>query len=115
MAVGALLGVAVAGSEKGHAAGIGWETTGAFQSCLEGRAKSWIDARVELVVNNDPAAGDVNDAAVASWTLRALDACKAQTGRSDPASEQRFVRYMAHWREHIDTAAEAIRRRLRPD
>jgi hypothetical protein len=105
LAISALL--MVAGSEAGYAARIDWETSGAFQTCLEGRAQRWIDAKVELVVSDNPAAGDVDDAAVASWTLQALDACKTQTGRSDPASEQQFVRYMAHWREHSDAEIQA--------
>jgi hypothetical protein len=115
IAMVALLWTTVAAPDAGYAAGIDWETSGAFQSCLETRAQKWIAARVELVVSNDPAAGDIDDAAVAGWTVQALEACKVEAGRSDPASEQRFARYMARWREHIDAAAQAIKRRLSPD
>lgn len=91
------------------------ESDAAFQACLQAQTKQWIDARVELVLNEDPAAGDIDDAAVAGWTLQALKTCAAKAGGGDPASEQLFVRYMARWREHIDAAAAEIRRRLRPD
>jgi len=115
MSTGTLLWVAVASSDDAQAAGIGWESNGPFQACLDARAKRWIDARVELVVSDSPAAGDVDDLAVAKWTIQVIDGCKARAGSGDPASEQLFGRYMAHWREHIDRAAAEIRRRLPPD
>jgi hypothetical protein len=107
--------VAAAGLGAAQAAGIEWQAAGAFASCLNGQAKQWIDARAELVLNEDPAASAVDDVAVAAWTARTLEDCKAKAGRSDQESERLFVRYMAHWREHIDAAVTEVRRRSRPD
>ena len=106
---------AVAGDSPAQAAGIAWEKQGAFQTCLDAQAKSWLDAKVELVVNDDPAAGQMDDASVATWAADALKGCTTKAGGADAASEQQFVRYMAHWRDHIFAAADEIRRRGRPD
>jgi hypothetical protein len=114
MSAGTFLLVAL-GCSGAAPAGIEWGTNGAFQTCLDAQAKRWIDARVELVVNEDPAAGNIDDRAVAAWTTQAIEACAAKAGRGDQASEQLFVRYMAHWREHIDGAATEVRRRSRAD
>ena len=71
---------------------------------------------VELVVNEDPAASEINDAAVAAWTAETLKGCASKAGATaDPASEQQFVKHMAYWREHIFKAADEIRRRGQPD
>jgi hypothetical protein len=115
MPAGALLCMAMAGSAAGRAAGIEWSTPGAFEACLDAQAKAWIDAKAELVLNDDPAAGQVDDAAVAAWTLRTISACEAKAGRLERASERLFARYMAHWREHIDAAVREVRRRSPPD
>ena len=115
MSAGTILLVALGCSGAVPAAGIEWPTNGAFQACLDALAKRWIDARVELVVNEDPAAGNIDDRAVAAWTAQALETCAAKAGRGDQASEQLFARYMAHWREHIDAAATEVRRRSRAD
>jgi hypothetical protein len=112
---GALFWMAASGSGTARAAGIGWKSEGPFQACLDAQTKQWIDARVELIVNEDPAASAIDDPAVAAWTVQALKACQAKAGRGDPASEQLFVQYMTHWRKHIDDAATEIRRKLRPD
>jgi hypothetical protein len=114
MSAGTFLLVAL-GCSGAASAGIEWGTNGAFQTCLDAQAKRWIDARVELVVNEDPAAGNIDDRAVAAWTTQAIETCAAKAGRGDQASEQLFVRYMAHWREHIDAAATLVRRRSRAD
>jgi hypothetical protein len=113
--VGVLLWVAAAGPAPASAAGIGWEKQGAFQACLDAKAKSWLDAKVELVVNDDPDMGAIDDPAVAEWATQALKECAAKAPGPDAASEQQFMRYMAHWRDHIYKAAEEIRRRGRPD
>jgi hypothetical protein len=115
VSAGTFLLVALGRSDAVPGAGVEWGTNGPFQTCLDARAKQWIDARVELVVNEDPAAGNIDDAAVAAWTAQAIEACAATAGRGDQASEQLFVRYMAHWREHIDAAATEVRRRSRAD
>jgi hypothetical protein len=87
----------------------------AFEACLDAQAKAWIDARAALVLHEDPAAGDIDDRAVAAWTAQTLSTCAAKAGRGNDASERLFGRYMAHWREHIDAAVSAVRRRLPPD
>src|SRR5262245_11885952 len=97
----ALLWLAV--TEAGVAAQSG--DAGPFQVCLQARAKQWFDAKVELIVNSDPAVGAIDDTAVAGWTLEAINACKVKPGGADQAAEHLFVRYMAHWREHLDAAA----------
>jgi hypothetical protein len=112
---GVVLCAAIAGATFAHAAGIEWETRGALQACLDAEAQGWIDTGAALVANEDPAAGAIDDAAVAAWAVQALKGCAAKAGGADAASEQRFVKYMAHWREHIYGGAEELRRRARPD
>ena len=103
-------------SAPAQAAGIGWEKRGgAFQACLDGKAQAWIGAKVELVVNEDPEMGAIDDAAVAEWATQALRNCAEKTKGADPASEQQFMKYMAYWRDHIYAAANEIRSRARPD
>ncbi len=117
-AVGALLWVAAwmvpGGIVPAQGAGIGWEKQGAFQACLDGKAKAWIGAQVELVVNEDPEMGAIDDNAVAHWATQAIKECGEKTA-ADAASELQFMTYMAHWREHIYTGANELRRRARPD
>jgi hypothetical protein len=98
-----------------QAPGIGGEKPGAFQACLDGRAKAWIDAKVELVVNEDPDMGAINDASVAQWAAQAIKECGAKGAGADAASELQFMKYMSRWRDHIYMAANEIRRRSRPD
>jgi hypothetical protein len=110
-----LLCATLAGSAPLRAAGIEWTTRGAFEACLDTRAKTWIEARAALDASDDPRAGDIDDLAVAARTAQTLAACQAQAGRGDGASEQLFARYMAHWRKHIDASAAEARRRSPPD
>jgi hypothetical protein len=112
--IGVLLWAAIAGAAPMQAAGIPWQKEGAFQACLDAKAKGWIDAKVALVVNDDPDMGTINDQGVAEWAAQALKDCAAKGG-ADAASEQQFMKYMAHWRDHIYKAADEIRRRARPD
>ena len=107
--------IAGAGAGPAQAAGIGWEKQGAFQTCLDAKAKAWIDAKVELVVNDDPDMGAISDTAVAQWATQALKECGEKTAAADPAAEVQFMRYMARWRDHIYAAANEILRRSRPD
>ncbi|MBX9588861.1 MAG: hypothetical protein K2X43_06130 [Hyphomonadaceae bacterium] len=86
-----------------------------FQACLDGRLETWVNARAALVVNEDPAAGDIDDAAVARWAIEALEACRTQAGGADEASQARFTKHVAHWRQHIYDRVQAIRERTRPD
>jgi hypothetical protein len=111
MSAGALLWVAVAGLQAGVAA----ENEGPFEACLQTQAKQWVDARVALVMNDDPAASDIDDGAVAKWTVQTLETCQSKAGRGDQATEQLFVRYMAHWRDHIEAGTADLKRRSRPD
>jgi hypothetical protein len=113
--VGLFVWAAVASDGSAQTAGIGWEKQGAFQTCLDAEAKTWLQAKVELVVNEDPAAGKIDDTSVATWAAEALKDCATKAGGADAASEQQFMRYMAHWRDHIFKAADEIRRRGRPD
>jgi hypothetical protein len=115
--VGVLVWVAtLANGNAAQAAGIKWEKQGAFQTCLDAQTKAWLDARVELVANDDPAAGNIDDTAVATWAADTIKTCATRSGgNTDAASEQQFMRHMAHWRDHIYKAAEEIRHRGRPD
>jgi hypothetical protein len=114
--VGLLAWVAAAASGGAAlASGIGWEKRGAFQACLDAEAKTWLQAKVELVVNEDPAGSDISDSSVAAWATNALKGCATKAGGADAASEQQFMRYMAHWRDHIFKGADAVRRKALPD
>ena len=97
-----------------HAASI-WERAGPFQACLEGRYEKWVQARAELVVNDEPQAGTIDDAAVAQWTAQTIDACRTQVGGGDEESEARFAKHVARWRAHIYDLAQSIRQRAGPD
>lgn len=88
-----------------------WERGSPFQACLEARFKVWVDGRAELIANLDPAASDIDDAAVAKWTVGSLDACRAETGGGEAQAEARFGRHMANWRSHINDAVQGIRQR----
>ena len=106
---------AAANGSAALASGIGWEKQGAFQTCLDAETKTWLQTKVELVVNEDPAASEINDSSVATWATDALKGCATKAGGADAASEQQFMRYMAHWRDHIFKAANEIRHKARPD
>ena len=86
-----------------------------MQACLDGRFDKWVKARVDLVLNEDPKAGDVDDAAVARWTSANLTACQAQAGGGEPDVEEQFAKRMSHWREHIYNAVQRMRELVKPD
>lgn len=109
------MAAAAAGVQTASAAGIGWEMRGAFETCLESRVHDWVNAKAELVINEDPAAGDLDDMDVAMWAVSALEGCEAQAGHGNQTSEKRFSRHMAHWREHIHSIAQTVRQRVRAD
>jgi hypothetical protein len=109
----ALLAAVIAASHA-HAASI-WETAGPFQLCLEGRLEKWVNARAELVVNQDPKAGSIGDADVAQWSVETIDACRVQAGGGDQESEARFTKHMARWRDHIYDLVRSIQKRAGPD
>jgi hypothetical protein len=110
--VWASLSAAVSGSATGAQI---WERAGPFHVCIEGRFETWIAAQAELVVNEDPRAGNTDDAAVAKWTAETLEACRAQTGAGDRQAEAHFVKHMSRWRERIDELVQKIHARVRPD
>ncbi len=91
------------------------ERTGAFQACLEGRLETWVKGRAELIVNEDPKAGDVDDAVVARWMLETVSACRTQAGGGDQASETGFTKRVAQWRQRIYDRVQSIRELTRPD
>jgi hypothetical protein len=92
-----------------------WERAGPFQACLEQRFEKWVQARAELVVNDDSEAGAIDDAAVAQWTAQNIDECRAQAGGGDEESASRFAKHMARWRAHIYDLVQSIRQRAGPD
>ena len=93
------------------AAPIATESSGAFGLCLEARADRWISNTGQRLVLEDPDVSQLSDATVAAWAAGALDTCKKEAGPGDTATEERFVKHMAHWRDHIDKAAQLIRQR----
>jgi len=93
------------------AAPITWGKQGAFEACLETSLEKWLQAQAELVVNEDPAASRLDDAAVAKWTIDTLAQCRARVGGADAESEGRFTSHMARWRNHIYDLASSIRQR----
>ena len=93
------------------AAPITWAKKGAFEACVEHSLNEWLGAQAELVVNEDPAAGALDDAGVARWTVDTLASCQARAGPADADSEDRFTKHMARWRHHIYDLASSIRQK----
>jgi len=112
---GAMICLAIPGAMRAHSASLAWELRGPFETCLQSRMEQWINAQAERLANEDPAAGDLDDPNVALWAAGAIETCEGQAGRGSANSEVRFVRHMAHWREHIDAVAQDIRQRGRAD
>ena len=109
--VGALALSAVLPPGGTTAAPLTWETKGAFETCLETGLEAWIKAQGELLVNEDPAAGKLDDQMVAAWAAQALALCKASAGVEVATSTDRFTKYMAQWRQHIYDLAASIRQK----
>ena len=103
--------IASFGWSGADAAPITWAKQGAFEACLEHSLNEWLRAQAELVVNEDPAAGRLDDAGVARWTVDTLASCQARAGPADADSEDRFTKYMARWRYHIYDLAGSIRQK----
>ena len=101
-------------SEPAPAAQIA-QAASAFQTCLDGQFDRWVKARVNLVLNDDPSAGDVDDASVAKWTVETATACRAQAGGGDAQIAERFAKRMAQWREHIYNGVQRMRELVKPD
>lgn len=107
-----LLAVPAPGAQ---AATVAWSKTGAFEVCLEVALEAWIAAQAELEVNEDAAAGRLDDAAVADWTLATIAQCSAKGPAAEADSEARFTRHMAHWRRHVYERAADIRKKGHSD
>jgi hypothetical protein len=108
--VGVLLAWA-AGLAGASAAPITWEKKGAFEACLESNLDKWLTIQAQLQVNEDPAAARLDDAVVAAWTVETADRCRSAGQAADPASEERFTKHMAQWRQHIYDLATDIRKK----
>ena len=111
---GVLLGWA-AGLAGASAAPITWDKKGAFEACLETSLDKWLATQAQLQVNEDPAAAKLDDAAVAAWTIETVDRCRAVAQGADAASEDRFAKHMAQWRQHIYDLAADIRKKGQSD
>jgi hypothetical protein len=109
-AIGVLLAWA-AGLAGASAAPITWDKRGAFEACLESSLDKWLTTQAQLQVNEDPAAAKLDDAAVATWTVETMDRCRSVGQAADAASEERFAKHMAQWRQHIYDLAGDIRRK----
>jgi len=102
-------------SAAGVSAASIWERAGPFQACLEQRFERWVQARAELVVNEDPQAGEIDDAAVGQWMTETIGACRARAAGGDEESEARFAKHVARWRSHIYDVVQSIKQRAGPD
>lgn len=112
--VGAIV-LAAGWLQSANAANIDWERRGAYEACLDDRMHDWVNAKATLVINEDPAAGDIDDMDVAIWAVDALQGCEKQTGQANLMSEGKFSLHMAHWRDHIHSVAQVVRQRVRAD
>jgi hypothetical protein len=90
---------------------ITWDKKGAYEACLEGNLDAWLKAQAELLVNEDPAAGKLDEQAVAAWAAQVLARCKASAGSEVAESTDRFAKYVARWRQHIYDLAADIRQK----
>jgi hypothetical protein len=104
-----------AAAQGAAAAGIAWSKKGEFETCLESTLDKWIAQRAALEVDEPAAAAQLDDAAVASWTVDTMAQCRARGGAAEATSEQRFAKHMAQWRQHIYDVAAEIRKRGNAD
>ena len=111
----ALMWAAAAYASSAGAATITWAKKGEFETCLESTLDTWLTARAAIEVNDAPTAAKLDDAAVAAWTLQTMAQCRSRGGKGEAASEERFTKYMAHWRQHIYDLAADIRKRGETD
>jgi hypothetical protein len=111
----AIVLTAATGAQPVNAGAISWEKRGVFETCLDDRLNDWVNAKAALVINEDPAAGDIDDMDVAIWSVEALQGCERQTGQTNLMSEGKFSLHMAHWRDHIHTVAQIVRQRVGAD
>jgi hypothetical protein len=99
----------------GAAAAIDWVTRGPFEVCVESSLEQWLREQAELVVNEDPAAIQLDDAVVAAWTVDTMRQCRARAGTPSENSEVRFGNYMARWRQDVFDVAAEIRKKGQSD
>jgi hypothetical protein len=111
----ALIGVLALSASLGwsgaDAGPIPWTKQGAFEVCLDRSLDEWLRVQAELVVNEDAAAGRLDDAAVARWTVDTLAACRARVEHADAESGDRFAKHMVRWRHHIYDLVTSIRQK----
>lgn len=114
-----LFGGVLAGSAfwfvAAEAAPIVWDRKGAFESCLESKLQAWLAKQAELQVTEDPAVANLDDAAAAAWTIETLKQCRASPQTADQASEDKFTKHVAQWRQHIYDLAADIRKKGQSD
>ena len=95
-----------------RAATVNWgRQVGAFEACLDAGLDKWLQVQAALLVDENPAAAKLDDAAVAKWTVDILAECRARAGSADAKSEDRFTTHMARWRNHIYDLASSIRQK----
>jgi hypothetical protein len=97
------------------AAPIAWGSKGEFEACLERSLDKWLATQAELQINESPAAANLDDAAVAAWTVQTLGQCRSAAQPADATSEDRFAKHMAQWRQHIYDLATDIRKKGQSD
>jgi hypothetical protein len=68
--------LAIASLVSGAYANIGFVRNGPFELCLIGAYADWVQKQAELLVNEDPRAKSLDDAAVVAWTGATLENCR---------------------------------------
>ena len=112
---GSVLVVSASWFVSAKAVPIVWDRTGAFEACLESRLQAWLAKQAELQVTEDPAVANLDDAAVAAWTIETLKQCRASSQAADQASEDKFTKHVAQWRQHIYDLAADLRKKGQSD
>lgn len=112
---GSVLVVSASWFVSAKAVPIAWDRKGAFEACLENRLEAWLAKQAELQVAEDPAVANLDDAAVAAWTIETLKQCRATSPAADQASEDKFTKHVAQWRRHIYDLAADLRKKGQSD
>ena len=93
---------------------VGWDQKGPFETCLQEAMEDWIRARAEQLANEDFST-PLNDSVAARWGVQIISQCKASVGSAHPNSEERFMRYLTRWHQHVFDAAMEIKRKGQSD
>ena len=109
-----LLGLG-AQAPSARAAEITWDRVTPFQGCLAAGLDEWLEAQIDNLTNGNPASPHIDEGAVFTWTQNALAGCKAKAGGGDEATETRFRKHMAQWRQHVYERVEDVRQKGKPD